>query len=78
MKARVASARGDTEDSSPEAVKARIRAGFNGSKYSMDRKFKRDMYRKSNKRVFVIALLITAIIAYLVFTNLDLILRLMG
>jgi len=78
LKARVASARGDTTDSSPEAVKARIRAGFNGSKYSMNRKFQRDMYRKSNKRVFVIALIITALIAYFVFTNLDLILGWMG
>ena len=78
LNARVASARGDTQDDSPEAIKARIRAGLNGSRYSISRKFKRDAHRKSNKRVFTIAIVITIIIAYLVYANIDLILRLMG
>jgi len=77
LNARVASARGDVQDDSPEAIKARIRAGLNGGRYSINRKFKRDATRQSNKRVFVIALIVTIVIAFLIVQNAEAILSLM-
>jgi len=61
---------GAAEDNSPEAIKARMLAGFKRS-HTIDRKFKRKLRRRANRRVMIIGVGLALIAMYLIWVNQD-------
>ncbi len=59
---------GGAEDSSPEAIKSRMQAGFKRG-HSIDRKFKRKLRRRANRRVMLIGVLLALLSMYLIWAN---------
>ena len=68
LRARIERATPGEKNQDAEAMKARIRAGFQ-SKSSIDRKFQRKQRNRANYRVAAIAVIITMVIAYFIRSN---------
>ncbi|RLD21203.1 MAG: hypothetical protein DRI69_04715 [Bacteroidetes bacterium] len=76
LEARIEQAKpGGPDDFSPEAVKVRMKAGFKRG-HTIDRKFKRKLRRRANRRVILIGVALALISMYLIWANLDAILNL--
>lgn len=63
---RAASAAG-AEDTSPEAMKARIQQGFRMRRQPVDRGYRRRYERRSNRLVIAIAVVLSVFAMYLIF-----------
>jgi hypothetical protein len=71
LEARIKQAEKDgSEDSSPEAIKARMRAGFK-RRHIIDRKFQRKLRRRANRRVMIIGVVLALLAMYLIWANHD-------
>ena len=71
LEARIKQAEPDgTNDFSPEAVRARMKAGFKRS-HTIDRKFKRKLRRRANRRVMLIGIGLALLAMYLIWINQD-------
>ncbi len=71
LEARIRHAQPDaSDDTSPEAIKARMQAGFKRS-HTIDRKFKRKLRRRANRRVILIGIALALLAMYLIWANQD-------
>ena len=69
LEARIKLAHPDaSEDTSPEAIKARMLAGFKRS-HTIDRKFRRKLRRRANRRVMLIGVGLALLAMYLIWVN---------
>lgn len=76
LEARIKQAEGSaSEDMSPEAIKSRLQAGFK-QRHTIDRKFKRKLRRRANRRVLIIGVILALLSMYLVWRYQNLILGL--
>ncbi len=76
LEARIKNAtKGGADDSSTEAIKARMQAGFKRG-HSIDRKFKRKLRRRTNRRVMLIGVILALLAMYLIWVNQDMIFKL--